>query len=59
VKGIDDLDVLDVRDIISGIAETFHIVPKALVMLLLDGLQGFSCRWTLICSLQVLDEHGT
>jgi hypothetical protein len=40
MKGIDDLNVLDVWDSVSGIAETFHIVPEALIMLLPDGLQG-------------------
>jgi hypothetical protein len=38
VKGIDDLDVLDIRDSIPGITETFHIVPETLFMLLPDGL---------------------
>jgi hypothetical protein len=28
-------------------------------MLLLDGLQGLSNIWTLICILEVPDEHGT
>jgi hypothetical protein len=35
---IDNLNVLDVQDSVPGIAETFHVVPEALIMLLLDGL---------------------
>jgi hypothetical protein len=42
VKGIDDLDILDVQDSVLDIAKTFHIVPEALIMFLLDGLQGLS-----------------
>jgi hypothetical protein len=38
VGGIDDLDVLDVRDSVSGIVEIFHIVSEALIMLLPYGL---------------------
>jgi hypothetical protein len=38
MEGIDDLDVLDVRDDIPGDVEMFHIVPDALIILLLDGL---------------------
>jgi hypothetical protein len=38
VKGVDDLNVLDVRDSITGIAEAFHVIPKALIRLLLYGL---------------------
>jgi hypothetical protein len=37
-EDIDDLDVLDIRGSIPSIAEIFHVVPKALIMLLLDGL---------------------
>jgi hypothetical protein len=37
-EGINDLNVLDVQDFISGIVEMFHVVPEALIMLLLDGL---------------------
>jgi hypothetical protein len=59
VKGIDDLDVLDVRDSIHGVAEMFHVVLKAFLMLLIDGLQGFSCRWMLVCTMKVPDEHCT
>jgi hypothetical protein len=59
MEGIDDLDVLDVRDNIPGIAEMLHVVPKTLIMLLPDGLQGLCCRWSLVCALEVPDEHGT
>jgi hypothetical protein len=48
-----------VRDVISGIEETLDIIMETLIMLLLDGLEGLSSRWTLICALEVLDEHGT
>jgi hypothetical protein len=54
-EDIDDLDVLDVRDSVPGIAETFYVVPKTLIILLLDGLQGLSSRWMLVCTLKVPD----
>jgi hypothetical protein len=38
MKSIDDLDVLDVRDSIPCVAEMFHVVSEAFIMLLLDGL---------------------
>jgi hypothetical protein len=38
MESIDDLDVLDIPNGVPGIAETFHVVPEALIMLLLDGL---------------------
>jgi hypothetical protein len=38
MEGVDDLDVLDVRDAISSIAETLNIITETLIMLLLDGL---------------------
>jgi hypothetical protein len=28
-------------------------------MLLLDGLEGLGSRWTLICALEVSNEHDT
>jgi hypothetical protein len=59
MKGIDDLDVLHIRDSVPGVTETFHIVLKSFIMLLHNGLQGFSCTWTLTRTLEVLDEHGT
>jgi hypothetical protein len=59
MENIDDLNVLDVWDGIPNIAETFHIVSEALVMLLLDSLQSLSSRWTLVCTLKVPDKHGT
>jgi hypothetical protein len=58
-EGVDDLDVLDISDIIPGIAEIFYVVSKALIMLLPDGLESLSSRWTFICVLKVSDEHGT
>jgi hypothetical protein len=38
LEGIDDLDVLDIRDDVPRIVEMFHVVSEALIMLLLDGL---------------------
>jgi hypothetical protein len=58
-EGIDDLDVLDVQDNISGVAEIFHVVLKTFTMLLSDGPQGLCCRRTLIYALEVPNEHGT
>jgi hypothetical protein len=57
-KGIDDLDVLDIWDSVPGIAETFHIVLEALIMLLSDGLESLSSRWALVRVLEVSDEHS-
>jgi hypothetical protein len=59
VEGIDDLDILDVRDSVPGIIEMFHVVLEAFIMLLLDGLESFRSIWTLICILKVPDENGT
>jgi hypothetical protein len=59
MEGVDDLDILDVRDSIPGVAEMFHIVPEALIMLLPDGLESLSSRWTLVHALEVPIEHGT
>jgi hypothetical protein len=59
VEGVDDFDDLDVRDSIPDIAEMFHVVPKALIMLLSNGLESLSSRWTLVYALEVLDKHGT
>jgi hypothetical protein len=58
-EGVNNLDALDVRDVISGIAETFDIITETLIVLLLDGLEGLGGRWTLIGALEVPDEHGT
>jgi hypothetical protein len=58
-EGVNNLDVLDVRDAISGIAEMLDIITETLIMLLLDGLEGLVGRWTLIGALEVSDEHGT
>jgi hypothetical protein len=41
-EGIDDLFILDVQDGILDIAEMFHVVTKAFIMLLLGGLRSFS-----------------
>jgi hypothetical protein len=59
VEGVDDLDVLDIHDSVPGITEMFHVVPEALIMLLSDDLQSLSNRWTLVCALEISDEHGT
>jgi hypothetical protein len=58
-EGIDDLNVLDIRDDVPGVVETFHVVLEALIMLLLDGLQSLNSRWTMIRALKVHDEHAT
>jgi hypothetical protein len=58
-EGVNNLDVLEVRDVVSGIAEMFDIITETLVVLLLDGLEGLCGRWTLIGALEVPDEHGT
>jgi hypothetical protein len=54
LEGIDDLNVLHIRDSVSSVSEIFHIILEALIMLLLDGLQGFSRGW----ALEVADEHN-
>jgi hypothetical protein len=59
MEEVDDLGVLNVQDSIRGIAANFHIISETLIVLLLDGLQGFGGRWTLVCALEVADEHGT
>jgi hypothetical protein len=58
-ESINNLDVLDVWDAISRIAETLDIITETLIMLLLDSLEGLGGRWTLIGALKVPDEHGT
>jgi hypothetical protein len=58
VEGIDDLDVLDVRDSIPGIAEIFYVIPETFIMLLPDGLQSLCYKWMLVHALEVPDEHG-
>jgi hypothetical protein len=50
---------LDVQDDVPGIAETYDVVTEALIILLLDGLDGLSSRRTLIYTLEVPDELGT
>jgi hypothetical protein len=59
MEGVNDLNVLNVRDVISGIAEMLDIIVKTLIMLLLDGLEGLGSRRTPIGALEVPDEHGT
>jgi hypothetical protein len=44
MEGVNDLDVLDVRDAISSIAEMLDIIVEALITLLLDGLEGLGSR---------------
>jgi hypothetical protein len=56
---VDDLDVLNVRDSVPSITEMFHVVLDALIMLLSDGLESLSSRWTLVHALEVLNEHDT
>jgi hypothetical protein len=58
-EGVNNLDVLDVHDVVSGIAETLNIITETLIVLLLDGLEGLGGRWTLIGALEVPDEHDT
>jgi hypothetical protein len=58
-EGVNNLDVLDVWDAVSGIVEMLDIITETLIVLLLDGLEGLGGRWTLIGALEVLDEHGT
>jgi hypothetical protein len=59
MEGVDDLNVLDVRNSILGIVEMLDVVAETLIMLLLDGLEGLSSGWMLVCALEVLNEHGT
>jgi hypothetical protein len=58
-EGVNNLDVLNVRNVVSGIAEMLDIITKTLIMLLLDGLESLSGRWALIGDLKVPDEYGT
>jgi hypothetical protein len=58
-KDVNNLNVLDVRDTVSGIAKIHDIITETLIMLLLDGLKGLGSRWTLVGALKVSDEHGT
>jgi hypothetical protein len=58
-EGVNDLNVLDVQDIVFGIAETLDVIAETLIMLLLDGLEGLDSRRTLIGALKVPDEQGT
>jgi hypothetical protein len=58
-EGINDLDVLDIRDSIPGIAEIFHVAPETLTLLLSNGLQSLYCRWMLVRALEAPNEYGT
>jgi hypothetical protein len=58
-EGVNNLDVLDVWDVISDIAEMLDIIMETLIMLLLNDLEGLDGRWTLIGSLEVPGEHDT
>jgi hypothetical protein len=53
------ISILDIRDGVPSVAETFYVVTEALIMLLLYGLQCLGSRWMLIHALKVLDKHGT
>jgi hypothetical protein len=55
-EGVNDLDVLDMRDSISGIAKILDIIMETLIMFLLDGIDS---RYMLIGALEVPDEHDT
>jgi hypothetical protein len=59
MEGVNNLDVRDVQDVISGITEMLDIITETLIMLLLDGLEGLGGRWTLIGALKVPNEYGT
>jgi hypothetical protein len=59
MEGIDDLSVLNICDSIFDIIEMFHVIPEALIMLLLNSLQGFNSGGMLICALEVANQHGT
>jgi hypothetical protein len=54
-QGIDNFDVLNVWDIVPGIAEMFHVVLEAFIKLLFDSLEGFCCRWMLVRALKVVN----
>jgi hypothetical protein len=49
---------LDLWDNILGIAEIFNVVLEAFIMLLPKDLQCICYRWTLVCALEVPNEHG-
>jgi hypothetical protein len=44
VEGFGDFDVLDIQDSVSDVAEMFQVVPEALIILMLDGLQSLNSR---------------
>jgi hypothetical protein len=59
IEDIDDLNILDVQVGVLGIVETLDIITETLIILLLDDLEGFGSRWTLICALEISNAHGT
>jgi hypothetical protein len=59
MEGIDDVNVLDIWYSIPSIVEMFHVISEAFIMLLLDDLQGFYCKWMHVHALQVPNEHDT
>jgi hypothetical protein len=56
MKGVDDLDVLDIRDSIPDIVKIFYVDPEALIMLLPNCLQSLSSRWMLVRALEVTND---
>jgi hypothetical protein len=59
MEDVNNLNVLDVRDTVSGIAEALDIITETFIMPLLDGLEGLDSRRTLVGALEVPNEHGT
>jgi hypothetical protein len=59
MERINDFDVLDVRYSVPIIAKMFPVVLEAFIMLLFDGFQSFNTGRTLVCALEVANEHGT
>jgi hypothetical protein len=59
MEGVNDLDVLNMRDVIPSIAETLDIIAETLIMLLFDDLEGLDSRRMLISALKIPGEHGT
>jgi hypothetical protein len=46
MESVNDLDILVVRDSIPGVRKIFHVVLKAFIKFLPDGLEGLSSRWS-------------
>jgi hypothetical protein len=53
MEDVNNLNVLDVRDTVFGIAEMLNVIMETLIMLLLDGLESLGSRQTLIGALEV------